>query len=129
MRSVKDVSGAATAASARAAKASITLPTAVACGTLGRPTNAMLTTLEGEGTKSTVIASSAPGSDSVAVSPVSATSRTSSGRARWRTSSWASTRSESATSFSPSRYGPAAGALDQPGLLQRARAGATPCWR
>ena len=42
---------------ARGANASITLPTAVAWGTLGRPTRAMLTTLEGEGTKSTVIAS------------------------------------------------------------------------
>ena len=46
----------------------------MACDTLGRPTRAMLTTLEGEGTKSTVMASASPGTDSVAVSPVSATS-------------------------------------------------------
>ena len=85
------------------AKASITLPTAVACGTLGRPTHAMLTTLDGEGTKSTVIASSCPGTESVAVSPVLATSAASSGRASSRTSSWARTRSESVSSRSPSR--------------------------
>jgi hypothetical protein len=33
------------------------LPTAVAWDTLGRPTHAMLTTLDADGTKSTVIAS------------------------------------------------------------------------
>jgi hypothetical protein len=62
----------------------------------------MLTTLEGDGTKSTVIASASPGTESVAVSPVSATRRASSGRARPRTSSEASTRSDSATSLRPS---------------------------
>ncbi len=66
----------------------------------------MLTTLEGEGTKSTVMASASPGTDSVAVSPVSATRRARSGRASARTSSEASTRSDSVTSFNPSRYGP-----------------------
>ncbi len=74
----------------------------MACDTLGRPTRAMLTTLEGEGTKSTVMASVSPGTDSVAVSPVSATSRASSGRATVRTSSEASTRSDNVTSRRPS---------------------------
>ena len=81
----------------------MTFPVAVACSTLGRPTRAMLTTLEAEGTKSTVIAWPSPGSESVAVSPVCSTSQASHGRARSRTSSCASTRSESATSFRPRR--------------------------
>ena len=68
-------------------KASITLPAAVAYETLGRPMRARLTTLEADGTKSTVIASSSPGSESVAVSPVAATSCVSRGRASWGTSS------------------------------------------
>ena len=86
----------------RAPNASITFPAAVAWATLGRPTRAMLTTLDDDGTKSTVIASPPPGTDRVAVSPVSSTSHVSHGRARSRTSSWPSTRSDSATSFSPS---------------------------
>ena len=69
----------------------------------------MLTTLDPDGTKSTVTASPPLGIESVAVSPVSDTRRSSSGRARWRTSSRPSTRSASATSRSPSRYGPPAG--------------------
>ena len=68
----------------------------------------MLTTLEPDGTKSTVIASPPLGTDSVAVSPVCSASRASNGRARWRTSSWPSTRSDSVTNRSPSRYGPRA---------------------
>ena len=63
----------------------------------------MLTTLDGAGTKSTVIAASAPGTDNVADSPVCTTNEVSHGRARSRTSSWASTRSASPTSLSPSR--------------------------
>ena len=51
------------------------MPAAVACGMLGRPSRAMLTTLEGAGTKSTVIAAPAPGTDSVADSPVSSHQR------------------------------------------------------
>ena len=81
----------------------MTLPAAVAWATLGRPSRAMLTTLDGEGTKSTVIASPPPGTDRVAVSPVSCTSQVSHGRARSRTSSCSSTRSDSATSFRPRR--------------------------
>ena len=82
------------------------MPTAVAWPTLGRPTRAMLTTLDSPATKSTVTASPAPGTDSVAVSPVRSTSARSCGRARSRTSRPASTRSASATRCSPSRYGP-----------------------
>jgi hypothetical protein len=81
----------------------MTFPAAVACGTLGRPMRAMLTTLEGDGTKSTVIASLTPATDSVTVSPVCSTSHVSHGRARSRTSSCPSTRSASATSLKPSR--------------------------
>ena len=63
----------------------------------------LLGTLEGEGTKSTVIASPPPGTLSVAVSPVSCTSQASHGRARSRTSSCPSTRSDRATSLRPRR--------------------------
>ena len=79
----------------------MTLPTAVACATLGRPTRAMLTTLDSPATKSTVIASPTAGTDSVAVSPVSAASARSRGRAGSRTSS--RTPSASVTSLIPSR--------------------------
>ena len=43
-----------------AANASITLPAAVACGTDGRPTRAIEEMLDGDGTKSTVIAAPRP---------------------------------------------------------------------
>ena len=92
---------------------------------------AMLTTLEGEGTKSTVIASARPGSDSVAVSPVSATRRASSGRASARTWSPASTRSDRVTSFKPSRKGPPSVRITRPasckgGQQPRGRRGVDP---
>jgi hypothetical protein len=74
------------ATGAPSANASITLPVAVAWGIDGRPTRAIETTLDGDGTKSTVIAASSAGSDSVAVSPVSPASRISNGRASERTS-------------------------------------------
>ena len=60
--------------SATSPKASATLPVAVACATLGRPTRATLCTDDALWTKSTVIASGSPGAESVAVSPVSSTS-------------------------------------------------------
>ena len=82
----------------------------------------MLTTLERDGTESTVIASRSPGSDSVAVSPVLSINSTSSGLASaWR-SRRESTRSASVTSASPRRNGRVGTvfiALDHPGGLER----------
>ena len=79
----------------------------------------MLTTLERDGTESTVIASRSPGSDSVAVSPVCSISSTSTGRASARRSSRESTRSASVTSASPSRNGPWPSRCDHAGGLER----------
>ncbi len=76
----------------------------------------MLTTLDCDGTESTVIASRSPGTDSVAVSPVRSISSTSTGRASARRSRRASTRSASVTSPSPSRNGPCSSRWTKPAL-------------
>ena len=67
-------------------------PVAVAWATLGRPTRATLCTDAALCTKSTVIASTSPGADNVAVSPVFATSAWRCGRATSRRSSRATWR-------------------------------------
>ena len=79
----------------------------------------MLTTLERDGTESTVIASRSPGSDRVAVSPVDSSSSTRIGRASDCRSRREITRSASVTSASPSRYGRLAIALDHARGLER----------
>ncbi len=100
--------------------ASTSLPTAVACATEARPISARLDTLCGLGTKSTVTPSACAGSESVAVSPVSRTSCSSSGRARSRRSRRASAALPRCTSRSPSCQRLRAGlALDEAGLEQR----------
>ena len=71
--------------------ASITFPAAVACAIDGRPSCVHALDVCGERTKSIVTASGSPGTDSVAVSPASATSVSRCGRATVRTSSRAST--------------------------------------
>ena len=77
--------------SSTAPNASSTFPVAVAWAMLGRPTRATLCTDASLWTKSTVIASRSPGAESVAVSPVSAASASSCGRATLRRSSLPST--------------------------------------
>src|SRR4051812_19915169 len=105
VRSVRRVSSAGGPVDA-GPNASTILPAAVAWPTLGRPSRATLITLDSAATKSTVTASDAPGTDSVAVSPVAATSACSRGRASSRMSSRARTPSARATSRRPRRDGP-----------------------
>ena len=89
--------------SSRSPKASATLPVAVAWATLGRPTRATLCTDDELWTKSTVIASGSPGTESVAVSPVASARARRWGRATSRRSSRASTAFPSSTRRSPRR--------------------------
>ena len=92
--------------SARFPKASKTFPVAVACAMLGRPRRATPCTDDGLCTKSTVTASRSPGAESVAVSPVVATSACRCGRAICRRSRRARTTLPSCRRRRPSRYRP-----------------------
>ena len=89
--------------SSRPENASMTFPAEVACAIDGRPSRETGCTWCEPGTKSTVIASWSPGTESVAVSPVASTRATRWGRATSRTSSRASKAFARCTMRRPSR--------------------------
>ena len=106
----------------------MTFPAEVACGIEGRPSRETGWIWCVPGTKSTVIASSSPGTESVALSPVARTSSSRWGRATARTSSRARMRVREVHDAQAEAIATGRGhALDEPGRRERARAAGTPC--